>query len=159
MTWIEPDQWYAQLPTVHVAARALIRDRAGRVLLVKASYRDGWDLPGGMVEAGEPPDRAAVREVREELGLDLGVRRLVVLDWQPPRGARPRPLFACLYDLGVDADPKVVLQRSELDGWRFAALADLDGLMPGWTAARVRAAVDAADAGTTVYLVDGVAGG
>src|SRR4051812_23503587 len=54
-----------------VAADVLITDRVGRVLLVDPTYKEGWDIPGGMVEANEPPRVAAERELREELGLTL----------------------------------------------------------------------------------------
>lgn len=48
-----------------IAADVLIRDEAGRVLLVDPTYKDGWDLPGGMVEANESPRAAAARELGE----------------------------------------------------------------------------------------------
>ncbi len=38
-----------------VCADAVIRDPHGRVLLVDPGYKPGWDLPGGMAEANEPP--------------------------------------------------------------------------------------------------------
>jgi 8-oxo-dGTP pyrophosphatase MutT (NUDIX family) len=61
------------------AARVLVFDGAGRVLLIRcvAMRRDGefvfWLTPGGEIEAGETSAEAAVRELREELGLDVAV--------------------------------------------------------------------------------------
>jgi 8-oxo-dGTP pyrophosphatase MutT (NUDIX family) len=53
-----------------LGAAAVIRDGAGRVLLVKHSYgRLNWELPGGGAEAGESAMETVVREVREETGL------------------------------------------------------------------------------------------
>lgn len=63
----------------------LIRDHAGRVLLVDPTYKDRWDLPGGMAEANEAPRAAAARELREELELSIPVGRLLVLEWAPAR--------------------------------------------------------------------------
>jgi 8-oxo-dGTP diphosphatase len=60
-----------------VAAYAVIQDERGRVLLTRRSDGDEWVLPGGTVEAGEPPWDAVVREVREESGLEVEVERLV----------------------------------------------------------------------------------
>ena len=51
-------------------AAARVRDPAGRIALVKNGWSDGWVLPGGAVEPGESPRSAAVRETREETGLD-----------------------------------------------------------------------------------------
>jgi ADP-ribose pyrophosphatase YjhB (NUDIX family) len=69
-----------------VAADVLIRDEAGRVLLVDPTYKDGWDLPGGMVEANESPRAAAARELGEELGLTVPLGRVLAIEWAPPHG-------------------------------------------------------------------------
>src|SRR4029453_9764856 len=63
-----------------------VRDASQGILLVDPSYKPDWDLPGGMAEANEPPLEAARREVREELGLELAVGRLLCVDWVPPHG-------------------------------------------------------------------------
>ena len=56
----------AGLARVRAAAGVLFRDEAGRVLLVRPTYKGGWEVPGGAVEADESPLAAARREVREE---------------------------------------------------------------------------------------------
>ncbi|MGW7468938.1 NUDIX domain-containing protein, partial [Streptomyces xantholiticus] len=73
-----------------VAAGVLLFDSEGRVLLVDPTYKPGWEFPGGVVESGEAPARAGMREVTEELGIELAdVPRLLVVDWEP--GGRPPP--------------------------------------------------------------------
>ena len=59
--------------------------RQGRVLLCHRSadrswYPGVWDFPGGHIEAGETPQRALVRELREELGIDAEVSREAAFD-------------------------------------------------------------------------------
>jgi 8-oxo-dGTP diphosphatase len=66
-----------------MAAGVLIRDTDDNVLLVKPTYKDGWDIPGGYVEPGESPAQACSRELVEELGLRSPVGRLLVVDWAP----------------------------------------------------------------------------
>jgi ADP-ribose pyrophosphatase YjhB (NUDIX family) len=53
---------------------AVVHDAAGRLLLIQRGHdphRGLWSLPGGRIEAGESPEQAVVREVREETGLDV----------------------------------------------------------------------------------------
>src|ERR671914_266389 len=60
-----------------IAALVFLSDGES-VLLVKQSYGNRyWSLPGGGVEAGESIDQAAIREVREETGLEIRIKRVV----------------------------------------------------------------------------------
>lgn len=72
------------LPRKRLIAHVLIRDAAGRVLLCDTAFKSDWELPGGIVEPGETPRHGAIREVREELGIELAVGPLLVADWLPP---------------------------------------------------------------------------
>jgi ADP-ribose pyrophosphatase YjhB (NUDIX family) len=54
---------------VAFGASAIVEDAQGRVALVRHSYMAGWHLPGGGVNAGEPPADAVIRELKEEIGL------------------------------------------------------------------------------------------
>jgi len=59
----------------HSAGGVVARRLSGttEVLLIKPAGRERWQLPKGMVEAGEPAEVAAVREVREEGGVEARV--------------------------------------------------------------------------------------
>ena len=62
-----------------VTAGAIVTDDRGRVLLLKHRFRPGagWGIPGGFMEAGEQPDEAMRRELREEVGLEVEQLKLV----------------------------------------------------------------------------------
>lgn len=67
-------------PSPTVCAGAVIRDDEGRLLLVRRGRPPSaglWSVPGGRVEVGETPAQAAVREVREETGLDVNIGELL----------------------------------------------------------------------------------
>lgn len=72
------------LPKKRLIAHVLMRSPDGRVLLCETHFKPDWELPGGIVEPGETPRHGAAREVREELGIDLDVGRLLLVDWLPP---------------------------------------------------------------------------
>ena len=50
------------------------------------SYKLGLDIPGGIVESDESPRAACHHEAREELGADIDVHGLLVVDWIPAHG-------------------------------------------------------------------------
>jgi 8-oxo-dGTP pyrophosphatase MutT (NUDIX family) len=143
------------LPTIPASAGALIFDRKGRLLILKPTYKSGWTIPGGVMEAdGETPWQACRREVREECGLEVHGGRLACVDFRRPRPGRPggmRFLFDCgVLDDGVLA--AVVLQPEEISEHRFARLRTALTLLSGPIRRRVRAACAATAA---VYLEEG----
>ena len=51
------------LPAIPASAGALIFDRADRLLILKPTYKSGWTIPGGVMEAdGENPERGEMDE-------------------------------------------------------------------------------------------------
>ncbi len=70
---------WVHYPHLKVGAGVLI-ERDGRLLLLRrahAPWPGAWNLPAGYVEVDEPPERAAVREAREETGLEVRIVALV----------------------------------------------------------------------------------
>lgn len=66
----------------------VISDADGRVLLVHHTYgRLNWEIPGGGSESGESAATTALREAREELGVDVALERLVGVYWEPAWGS------------------------------------------------------------------------
>lgn len=76
-----PYDFHRTLATKRMAAGALLFNDAGKLLIVKPSYKPGWEIPGGAVEAEESPAVACRREVREELGIDVELTGLLCVDY------------------------------------------------------------------------------
>ena len=156
MSYLPPQEYYATLPKHIAGAGAIFRDANGGILLVKPSYRETWEIPGGGLEHGEDPWAAAVREVKEETGLELRPGRLLAVDWIPPQDDGRPALANFLFDGGLPGtDPgrqDIRLQDGELTSWTMAAPGQWEDLLAPHMARRVRACADALDTGTTAYL-------
>lgn len=81
-----------------LAADAIIEliDRPGRpiVLIERRNPPHGWAIPGGFVDVGETVEHAAVREAREETGLDVGLKVLLGVYSDPARDPRGHTVTA-----------------------------------------------------------------
>lgn len=145
------------LPRKRMAASMLFSNVEGEVLLVEPTYKDHWDLPGGVVERDESPRDAAQREITEELSLDYPAGRLLVLDWVPPAVHRSEGVIA-VFDGGVLSSievARIVVPPEELRGFAFFGLAKIGSVLPPLLVRRMVAAVHARRDGTTAYLEDG----
>ncbi|SEB63906.1 NUDIX hydrolase [Streptomyces sp. TLI_105] len=144
----------------------LITNERGQVLVQKVGYRPFRLLPGGAVDKGETAAQAAVREVEEELGVTLTVRRGLAVDWvsaaavQAPEEMRFPGEILHVFDGGVWSGEQIAairLAADEIQAVELVEPADLPTLMSPGDARRalsaLRARVD--DAGV-VLLEDGV---
>jgi 8-oxo-dGTP diphosphatase len=108
-----------------VVGVALLRD--GRVLAARRppgpNSRGGWEFPGGKVEPGESDRQAAVREVREELGLEV----LVGSSLGPDQRAGERYLFRVYVGRVLHGEP-VLHEHSEVRWLAADELYDVDWL-------------------------------
>ena len=143
------------VPAIPVSAGALIFDGDGRLLILKPTYKTGWTIPGGVMEAdGETPWQACRREVREECGIELERGRLACMDFRPPKPGRTggiRFLFDC-GAFGEHALAGIVVQPEEASEYRLAALPEALELLRGPIRRRVRAGVASK---RLVYLENG----
>ncbi|WP_193045390.1 MerR family transcriptional regulator [Mycolicibacterium baixiangningiae] len=153
----ERANYLAGLPKKRVAAGALFDDGKGRTLLVAPTYKPYWQLPGGVADADESPWAAATRAVRRELGLDITLGRLLVLDWVEPSPSRIEGLLF-VYDGGTltsEQHQSVVLPPDELAAWAWCASDELPTRLPEHMLARIQTARSAQATGATTYLENG----
>ncbi|WP_344977023.1 NUDIX hydrolase [Salinactinospora qingdaonensis] len=147
--------FFESLPRSRGAATALVCDGAGRVLVVKPTYKPGWSLPGGVIEQGESPLAACRRECAEEIGFVPVVTRLAGVDWMPPRlhpDGRAATVFVFAAQMGRRGVGDVRLAVGELSDVALVAVAELGSYVPAAMLRRVRACLATSSA---VYLEHG----
>ena len=83
--------------TINVVAAVIMKE--GRVFATQRGYgefKDGWEFPGGKVEAGESPEEALRREIREELEVDVNVGDLIdTIEYDYPAFHLSMKCYAC----------------------------------------------------------------
>ena len=146
----------SSLPTKRAIAQGVLKDAAGRVLLCELTYKAEWDLPGGVVDPFESPAECVVREVREELAVDVEVHGLLAVNWLPPwRGWSDATVF--VFDLGVADDEllqRTRLERREIRALHFADEEEWEEHVAPYNQRLL--AFLAAHTGSTAYLEDGL---
>lgn len=145
----------AEFPAIPVSAGALIFDQAGRLLILKPTYKTGWTIPGGVMEGnGETPWDACRREVREECGIEVRGGRLACTDFRPGRPGHPGGI-RFLFDCGPADDATLAaikLQPEEIAEYRLVPLDTALSLLRPPIRRRVRAVSRHSG---FVYLEDG----
>ncbi|AGP56648.1 NUDIX domain-containing protein [Streptomyces rapamycinicus] len=114
-----------------VAASAVVTDEEGRILLQRRWDNGLWALPGGGMEMADSLPGTAVREVREETGLDVEITGLVGTYTDPRHviaysdGEVRRQFNVCFTARVVGGQLAISDESAEL---RFVSLDELDGL-------------------------------
>lgn len=145
------------IATARLASGVLFLDEAGRIMLVRPTYKEFWDIPGGYVEPGESPRAACIREIHEELGLDVEVGPLLVVDWAPYENEGDKILYVFAGGvLGVDDLRTVRLLDGEISEFRYLELAQLGNFAPSRLVRRLHTAAIALSETRTTYAEHGI---
>ena len=95
---------------------AIIHDAEGRIFATQRGYgefKDGWEFPGGKMEAGETPEEALRREIWEELETRIEVERLVeTVEYDYPQFHLTMHCFLCRVESG-----RLELKEHEAARW------------------------------------------
>lgn len=117
----------ARIPSKPVAAGALLRDTESRLLFLTPTYKPYLEIPGGIVDAGESPQQACQREIREEVGLSIADLNLLLVDWHPQHGIW-RDSIQFIFDGGIlsaDQVSQIRVQPDEVVRYEFSYLEDV----------------------------------
>ena len=144
----------AGLPTKRTIAQGLIRNSAKEILLCELTYKQEWDLPGGVVDPHESPAHALIREIREELQVEMVPQSLVAVNWLPSwRGWDDAMLY--VFDLGVDDHviARARLEPRELRALHWCSLDDVERRAAAYVTRMLRRLGHQTEG--TAYLEDG----
>jgi 8-oxo-dGTP pyrophosphatase MutT (NUDIX family) len=144
-------------PMKYMSAAALFFDERGALLIVKPTYKDGWEIPGGIVEADESPMQACRREIREEIGLTVTVGPLLVMDYKS-RGNGLSDSLQFVFLGGALAPAQIqaiTLPETELSEHRFLPPDEALATLPSSLSLRVAGGLRAIAEGRTLLLHDG----
>lgn len=102
------------MKTVRVVAAIIIDD--GKVFATQRGYgefKDGWEFPGGKIDAGETPEEALIREIKEELDTEIVVNELLdTVEYDYPKFHLSMDCFICKIKSG-----ELVLKEHEASKW------------------------------------------
>lgn len=115
------------MKTVKVVAAIIINNN--RVFATQRGYgefKDGWEFPGGKIEPGETPQEALVREIKEELDTEIGVKDyLETVEYDYPEFHLSMDCFFCVIKSG-----ELVLKEHEAAKWLTAETLDSVDWLP-----------------------------
>lgn len=129
------DDWHMQPGEYHLSVLGVVRRPDGKYLITqrkldKAWGAGWWEFPGGAVRAGENPEDAVVREVREETGVDLSDvegRQALVYKREDPNEANNYFMVVYAFELDLD-ESMVAIQEEEVESFMFADAQRIEAL-------------------------------
>lgn len=117
-------QWMEEAHKRISSSGVMLEDSDGRLLVVKANYKPYWTVPGGLIDEGETPRQAALREVFEEVGIRLAQKDLsFVLVANRASDNLQTYQFLFKAKLTNQAKKNIALQAAEIDEHAFITAA------------------------------------
>ncbi len=141
-----------------MGAMAVVFNQKGQLLIVKPSYKEQWLFPGGAVEENESPKSACVREVREELGIELTHLQFLCIDYVPANTEKDESVQFVFYCGELSAESKIQVDGKEIMDYRFVSFGEAILLLGAGRslAKRLPACLAALKKRHPMYLEDGV---
>ncbi len=114
-----------------IIVHTLIKTNKGYLVTKRSkeetTYKEYWDIPGGLANYGELPRKTAIRETKEEVGLDITPTRIIHEDSnfdKPKNLIFIRLVYLCELNSKID---EIILQEEEHSEYRFIkSLKDLE---------------------------------
>lgn len=141
------------LPKKRMGVGVLIFNGSGEILLVKPIYKDHWSFVGGVVDANESPRQACIREVKEEIDLDISPE-FVSISYYPETDEKTESL-QFLFNAGKisqDQIDKIKIDQKEIGEYRFFKIEEIEKVLTETGFNRLQKSLEAIKNNGTIYL-------
>lgn len=149
----EPQKnYYKSLPRKRMGSGVIIRNPKGEILILKTTYKNHWEIPGGVVEKNESPRQTAEQEVLEEIGLTINIGSCLVIHYRSAQDKQDENIMF-VFDGGVITDEtKLRLSRKEISEAKFLSFKDAISLVGIRITSRLSYCEQALREKRTIYL-------
>ena len=150
------NQYYKELPKKRMGVGVLFLNEKNEILIIKPSYKDHWSVPGGVVDKNESPRRACIREVKEELGLDIGSLEFLCVDYVSTIPEKSENLQFIFFGgkLGSSQIAAIKLPPDEIAEHKFVSIDEALPLLSEKLSKRVSQCLTTPKRKTGLYLED-----
>lgn len=145
---------WEKLPRKTLSAPALFLNNAGQILILKPTYREGWNLPGGFIELDESPSEGCRREVIEEIGLAKDFNQLACVMYVK-KARNGKETFRFIFWGGVltaEEIKNIKLQTEEISEFKFIDPKEADAYFGPRFNQLIEPAIQAARENRILYL-------
>lgn len=141
---LSPEEYAKSLPRKHSGVVVLFFNDKDELLVVKPNYKDGWILVGGSIDDNESPLSSAIRETKEEIGLEISDLHFVSVHYISAVGP-----FSDSYQfvfnggkLSNEQIGSIKLQKEELDEYAFVSVEKAKTMLTPRMNARIKISLD-----------------
>jgi 8-oxo-dGTP diphosphatase len=148
------NEFYKNLPKKRMGAGMLFFNEKEELLIVKPVYKDHWTLVGGVVDENESPLQACIREVKEEIGIELQNAKFLCVDYVATREEKDENLQFIFYGgiLNKNQISNIKLADGEIGEFRFAKVEETKSLLSEKFRKRLPKLLEAIKNNTAFYL-------
>jgi ADP-ribose pyrophosphatase YjhB (NUDIX family) len=149
--------YYKNLPRKRMGAGALILNENNEILIVKPNYKDCWSIAGGVIEENESPKDACLREVKEEIGIDLKQTLLLCVDYNSNVGEKGDSLQFIFFGgkLSENEIKEIKLDKKEIIEYKFLPTTEALPFLSDKLKLRLPKCLNALRDNMTIYLENG----
>jgi ADP-ribose pyrophosphatase YjhB (NUDIX family) len=151
------NDYYKTLPKKRMGSGALIFNEKEELLILKPNYKEHWSIPGGTVDENESPRQCCLREIKEEIGFDLGEISFLCVDYNSAQEDKTESLQFVFYGgiLNAEQIKKITIQDDEIDEYKFVNINEALPLLNEKLKKRIEGCLESIKSDQAVYLENG----